>query len=389
MMEFTIYLTTKCNFSCKYCYEDYHEHLDLSKEKLIEIIQFILNYANSQVINISFMGGEPLLKKDLIYTAVEYVKREYPYSKIKYDLTTNCSLVDEKFIDFISQNRFSIRISFDGLEKAHNLNRISKNGYNYHNKIVKNIKKTIDKKIPYSIRMTIAENTIPFLFENIVYLHENKMDNISIILDVNMVFTDELLEEFKKQIVMIKDYYLEECNKGRKFSIDQFDGKFLNLLSDFGNHFTMCDAGVTNFKIMPNGDLYPCGFVSDNSAFKLGNIKESINLEKGKLLAYSLFDKKHSKCNQCNIQNFCFGMKCGYMNYLCTGKVNIPSKLTCQFEHVYYPIARDLIINLSENKEKGKLILEPYINYIEIANLKLSDLGRQIKTKLCRYEGGY
>lgn len=30
--NFTLYMTTDCNFKCKYCYEDYKKHLYLDQE---------------------------------------------------------------------------------------------------------------------------------------------------------------------------------------------------------------------------------------------------------------------------------------------------------------------------------------------------------------------
>ena len=56
---------------------------------------------------LDFLGGEPLLKKNLIYQAVEYIKAHYPNREVKYYLTTNCSLMDDQFIEFMKQNSFT------------------------------------------------------------------------------------------------------------------------------------------------------------------------------------------------------------------------------------------------------------------------------------------
>ena len=32
MYNFTLYMTTDCNFKCQYCYEDYHNHYQLNEK---------------------------------------------------------------------------------------------------------------------------------------------------------------------------------------------------------------------------------------------------------------------------------------------------------------------------------------------------------------------
>ena len=37
MYNFTLYMTTDCNFKCQYCYEDYHNHYQLNDKTLVEV----------------------------------------------------------------------------------------------------------------------------------------------------------------------------------------------------------------------------------------------------------------------------------------------------------------------------------------------------------------
>ena len=74
MYNFTLYMTTACNFECKYCYEDYKEQNHLNEESLVQTLEFIMNYGDKGKILLDFLGGEPLLKKDLIVIiAIKYL----------------------------------------------------------------------------------------------------------------------------------------------------------------------------------------------------------------------------------------------------------------------------------------------------------------------------
>ena len=82
--------------------------------------------------------------------------------------------------------------------------------------------KVKDSGLNFSVRMTVTENTIPYMFENICYLHEHGLDNICMIMDVYLKISDELKVEFEKQVGQILQYYLAEAAAGRVFTIDQF-----------------------------------------------------------------------------------------------------------------------------------------------------------------------
>ena len=376
-------MTTDCNFKCKYCYEDYHNHYQLQEDTLIESLEFMMNYGDKGKVLIDFLGGEPLLKKDLIYQAVDYVKDNYPEREVKYYITTNCSLMDDLFIDFMKKNNFTVRLSFDGNKETHDLNRVAKDGVSCYEKIFANIMKVKDSKLNFSVRMTVTENTIPHMFKNICYLHNNGLDNICMIMDVYLKISDDLKKEFKNQVQLILKYYLEEAAAGRTFTIDQFDGKMFNMLCNLGNCFGMCDAGIGNFKIFPNGQIYPCGFLTNNEKYCIGNIKEGVDIRKAKLLAVSNFDKTDPKCKDCTIRDFCHGMKCGYMNFVNTGKINVPSDAECIFEHIFYEAMVQIVeFYLEQPIEKLREKMGLYVNYILDEHLKLSSYGEKIAQRI-------
>lgn len=380
---YTIYLTTECNFRCTYCYEDYFKHLNLNEKMLIEILNFIFDHNLKEKIIINFMGGEPLIMKELIYEAIKYIKNKFPERNVIYYLTTNASLLDDEFITFMKNNRFKVRLSFDGCKESHNINRVHKDGNLTYDWIFDNVRKVRDHKIDYSVRMTITINNIEYLFKNIVFLHENGLDNISLIPDVLMKMNEEKCKELWNQMYKVTRYYIEECDSGRKFMIDQIDGNILQTICNFGNNFSMCDAGIYSFKIMPDGKIYPCGFVTNDDNFKIGDIWEGVDIAQVKKLTSSLYDSNGLKCKECLIKDFCHGMKCGYMNYLMTGKINIPSDAICQCEKIFYEFVTEILeYYKSYNIEKLKKLLGKYYEYVYSQKLGLSKIGKELEQEV-------
>ena len=76
-------------------------------------------------------------------------------------------------------------------------------------------------------------------------------------------------------------------------------------------------------------------------------------------------------------------MKCGYMNFLNTGKINVPSDAECVFEHIIYNAMEQIIeFYLKQPVELLKKKFEIYVEYIKKENLVFSELGERIIQRL-------
>ncbi len=373
-MTFTIYLTTECNFKCKYCYEQFEEKMYLTKEDAKKIIDFIMDYT-SENITIVFMGGEPLLFKETIYYIINYINTNYTERKVKYNMTTNASLIDDNVIEVIKKEDFELRVSIDGDRYSHLLNRNSKNGKEYYDTIINNIEKIRFNNIPFAVRMTVTHNTLSNIYQNVKYFHEKGFDAIFIGIDFTATYTEEEMLILHQQLKLVAKYYIEEFDNGRKFAIGQIDGKFLNLIYDFNNSFNMCSAGQDTFKILPNLEVYPCEYLVGNRSFLIGEVGKYIDCEKSKKIAYKLFQKGTTNCSSCKIRDFCHYMKCGYANFVKTGKINIPSKNNCEIEKMYYVLVRDILLHLAEKKYDT---LKIYKKYVDENHIKVSEIGKKV-----------
>lgn len=143
------------------------------------------------------------------------------------------------------------------------------------------------------------------------------------------------------------------------------------------SNFTLHMTTDCNFKCKP------CGFLANIEKFSIGNIWDGVGIRKAKLIALSNFDKTDSKSKDCKIRDFCHGMKCGYMNFVNTGKINIPSDAECIFEHIFCE-AMVLIVEyyLKQSIDILKVKMGLYIECIKVENLKLGIYGGAIAKRL-------
>ncbi|HLE86297.1 MAG TPA: radical SAM protein [Candidatus Brocadiaceae bacterium] len=95
-----IKMTGECNFKCAYCYDfsPQREKNHISAERIIATIDQIIS--KTKKLNITFHGGEPLLRFTVIKEVVNYCTRKFTDKKIRYALQTNGSLFNKEIVEF-------------------------------------------------------------------------------------------------------------------------------------------------------------------------------------------------------------------------------------------------------------------------------------------------
>ena len=155
-------VTEDCNLSCDYCvYGKYYvsrrvgQKNSLGIESAKKALDFVflhyyssLNSSHDKNIAIGFYGGEALLNFGFIDKMVKYVKSSQLIRKndIEFRMTTNGVFLD-KYISFLVEHNFYLRISLDGGTEENNSYRKFHNGKSVFQKIYKNVLE-IKEKFP-------------------------------------------------------------------------------------------------------------------------------------------------------------------------------------------------------------------------------------------------
>ncbi len=118
MNALTLILTAQCNLRCAYCYQDGKRPRRMGWP-VAEAALRLLMESDSPVLDLHFLGGEPLLEFPLLRRTVGFVSRRMPAGRsCRFHLTSNGTLLDEKALAFLEAHEVSTRISFDGAAAA-------------------------------------------------------------------------------------------------------------------------------------------------------------------------------------------------------------------------------------------------------------------------------
>lgn len=121
-----------CNLKCWYCYENHKEKSSMSLSVANSIVKHVkkqFEFVNFQRLSLSFFGGEPLLNKKIIIYLIDKIKLFCDSNNIKIALsfTTNGTLFNTEFLNYLKPFDVSFQITFDGSKEQHNETRFFKN----------------------------------------------------------------------------------------------------------------------------------------------------------------------------------------------------------------------------------------------------------------------
>lgn len=329
MEQLILKVTGRCNFRCKYCiYNDEYDknegflNEDMSREIAKKSIEFYYNNSkNSQYKAITFYGGEPLLKFDLIQNSIDYAIELFAEKsdELSFSFTSNLSLLTPEMANYLASiNNFNLVCSLDGDEISQNAYRQYRNGGETFNDVINNLRmlcEIIEEKgnttfglavnmvftPPYSFEKLDRVNkffeSLDFLPKNfsimITYPSLGSLDDTVAIAELkdnpkykkysfgNSIFTDPL-QQWSEQMV-IKNGINENSEKtlygnlikGQLIRINTryvFDEVFENY--PFNG---CCVPGMRRLYVDTKGDFYVCERVGKTP--KIGNINDGIDLD--------------------------------------------------------------------------------------------------------------
>ena len=257
----TIFLTTRCNLRCIYCYASGGEKDDLTipLEIARSAIDLIIKNAlleNKKMVGIGFHGGgEPALAGTELRHCAEYAQRQASEKDLKISLSiaTN-GIIEEEKLDWIMDNFSGINLSLDGPEDIQNYNRPMAKGGGSFCKVMKTVKRMNDRNFPYGIRATVTDKSVPYLDKIVEFfastcrakrIHFEPTFNCGRCLTtgIGSPSPESFIENYRKA---------EEVANHAGISIF-YSGARLDTITN-----AFCKAAGSSFCVTPDGDVTSC-----------------------------------------------------------------------------------------------------------------------------------
>jgi putative peptide-modifying radical SAM enzyme len=317
LMYFHLIITDDCNLCCSYCRAKVFEDTDeagwgapeigiddrLPADLAVDLGQLYGFLSQDPGVTLTFYGGEPLIRADLI----EQIVNTAPVKR--FMLQTNGLLLHQ--LDPAVTNRFAtILVSLDGKESLTDANR----GEGVYRAVMENIRDLRSNGFTGELiaRMTVTERTD--IVDEVRFLAENPDHSFSSIhwqLDANFThdFSRRRFREWAEQsynpgICTLAGEWvrqMEETGTVRRWY------PFLDPMEDLlkkRDSLLRCGAGHANYAIMTDGHIAPCPVMIGMSGYYVGHIAESCPTGLPRV-------EIAGECLSCDIRAFCGG-RCLY-----------------------------------------------------------------------------
>lgn len=287
---------------------------ELAKKIIRKEFEFVQNSSDYDEIEFELFGGEPFVKFDLMKQIMEWTwsqKWKIPYY---FFATTNGTLITEDVKQWLVEHNeaFVAGISYDGAEDSQDSNR--------SNSATKVDLDFFLKTYPrQKIKMTISPESVKNLAEDVLYLTE-KGARISANCGSGQVWSEENKNEFRKQLMILADYYLENPEIE---PVSIFERKIRNVVAKLEDKWKWCGSGTMMTAYDVDGKNYPCQLFTP---LVLGN-NNAADLHK----RMDFSDRKINGdpiCVECSLFNIC--PTCLGFNYRDTGNIATREKTMCE-----------------------------------------------------------
>lgn len=308
-MFWHLILTDACNLCCSYCrgkafwpreepgrpcaYDP-----SLPAELAVDLDDLASFLARDPDPTLTFYGGEPLLRSDLVEEVMAYLPN------CRFMLQTNGLLLDRLPTDIL--HRFhTLLVSIDGPEALTDRHR----GAGVYTRVLANVERLVAGGFPGELiaRMTVDEATP--IEEAVLHCDGLPVSAVHWQLDANFWgdyadrdFARWVRDSYDPGIRRLVDAWVARMEAGEVARWYPFLDTMWDLLRDESSRLR-CGSGYANYTIQTDGTIVPCPVMTGMTGFYLGHIRDTDPLAVPEVPVVG--------CDGCDLASFCGG-RCLY-----------------------------------------------------------------------------
>ena len=305
--EAEVHFTNACNLKCRHCVYDAGRKIpnQLEAESWFKIFD---QFESLETCRVIISGGEPL-----VYPGAKDIIRYLTSKRIRIELLTNGTLIDESLAVILSSPNFSTTVSLDGADdKTHDMLR----GQGCFDRVVKGLKFLSQSGACFHIAATVHRRN----------LHQLKdLVEIAIRLgakSINFILLDPLgRAKHQNDLLLGPSEISNISNAAKRLASAYGDSIYVGYLDPSipeykdlditkGNSKIFCTAGTTRIAIRSDGIVFPCVYAFHDNKFAMGsarlqNIEDIWISESWKLFRGSIELQNLNECKNCSLSEAC------------------------------------------------------------------------------------
>lgn len=319
LRSLSLAIAQRCNLGCAYCYAQGGGFGGTEKAMpwavaAASVRRLVEECPPGERVFLGFLGGEPLTHRALLRRTTEYaaeLARQRDVS-IGFAITTNGTLLRADDAPFFARHRFTVTVSLDGTEEAHDRLRPFKGGRGSYRAILDRLAPFLDsaEPLPVLARVTVTPRNIGL---------RETLDRFIELGFAGVGFSPMLAAPNHADELTAPDLQVlldEMIGCGREFERRVTAGDrypFANMTTALheihrGTHRPYpCGAGAGYFGVSADGGLFACHRFVDDPVGALGDVASGVDREaQQRWLAERMVDRQEP-CRSCWARYLCGG----------------------------------------------------------------------------------
>ena len=304
---------------CHYCYAD--EGLFggrarmMSREVAEATIDTLLREAEpGAAVVVGFMGGEPLLNRDLVHHATRYAARVGAAAgrRVRFSITTNGTLLTPEDAALFSEFPFTVQVSVDGPRAVHDAARPMHGGGGSYDRLLAGLRcfERAGRPRRLSGRVTVTPRTgdLAPILDHLLGLGFDEVGFAAVLVSPSpsMAFGVEDFSTFLARMIACGEAALWRMLAGGRSGFANLETALVEIHR--GSHRPYpCGAGAAYLSANADGELYACHRLVDDPAFAMGDVRRGSDLAaRTRHLVVSHVDRMEP-CRGCWARYLCGG----------------------------------------------------------------------------------
>ena len=346
VLSVAFHVTHQCNLRCTYCYTGEKVQHAMSRTVADAGIDLSLREADCSTathLDITFIGGEPLLEKDLVLHIADRFRAESAGRQLSFRLSTNGTLLNESLLEALLQRQIFVSLSLDGPPDVMDAQRPNAGGAGVSNRLDQVIPTLLRHNPLTNVTCVVTPEFADRVADSVAWIQDRGFRFITVTLDYSAPWTEADMRRLEKSYRRLAAWYRKKMEREDRFYLSCFDERIRTRTLPPLLPAERCGIARRQFSIAPDGELYPCvQFVTTEKIpeFMIGHVRHGLDQACASHL-HACSETPKAECSGCALQERC-STWCACINFASTGSITAASPVACHHEQILMPIVDEL-----------------------------------------------